>query len=193
MSMPRPRQPPTTTRARVHTRARASMHTNADSMSATLNCACRQKLSAATSSILTTGVTSCRQQATPRRVASANLFVHCPIRRRNTGTAHAPAAADSDVVADTNTEDAASSASGKCVGAATEVTVVVRVRVGVVDVVVVDVDGVDDASVVVVAAVTAAGMPPAGVRRQHHVPVIAVGVSAMILTAKMQQHGHQSR
>ena len=163
-------------------------------MSATLNCAavhaCRQKVSAPTSSTFTTGVTSCSQQATPRRVASANLFVHRPIRRRNTGTAHAPAAADSNVVADTNTADVASSAPGKCVGAATEVAVVIRGRVGVVHVVV------DCASVVViavVAAVTAAGVPPAELRRQHHVPVIAAGVSAMILTAKMQQHGHQSR
>ena len=109
MFQPRPRQPLTTTHARVHTRARASTHTNADSMSATLNCAavhaCRQKVSAPTSSTFTTGVTSCSQQATPRRVASANLFVHRPIRRRNTGTAHAPAAADSNVVADTNTAD----------------------------------------------------------------------------------------
>ena len=118
-SQPRPRQPPTTTHERVHTRARASTHTNADSMPGTMNCvavhACGRKLAAATSS--TTGVASGRQS----RGASANLFVHGPQRRRNAGhNAHAPAAAQ-------HGHEYGRGGHAKCAGAAAEVTVVVRV------------------------------------------------------------------
>ncbi len=120
------------------------------------------------------------QSASDPRVASACSCV------AQYDAAHAPAAADSNGVADTNPADVASSAPGKCVGAATEVTVVIRGRVGVVhvivDVVIVDVDGVDGASVVVVAAVTvatAAGVPPVGRRRRPQGCVVSTACPSL--------------
>ena len=155
------RQPP-----RANTCARASTHTNADSMPGTLNCvtvhACGRTLSAATS--FTTGVASGRQS----RGASANLFVRGPQRRRNAGTAHAPAAAQ-------HGHEYGRGGHAKCAGAAAEcfvvrgrvVVVVVVVVVDEDDVVVVDVDGVDGASVVVVAAAAAVILSRRRRRRQE--------------------------
>ena len=79
-SHPRPRQPPTTERphyARACTCKRARTPENMSSNG-------RPRRAAL-----------CRRQATPRRSASTILFMRGPLRRHNTITAHAPAAADS--------------------------------------------------------------------------------------------------